>query len=337
MNFKEKIRIQDLRVGYATSNQNGFSYPTINCNAMEAELIALVGRNGIGKSTLLRTIAKLQPILSGQIDITGQSIETVGLSVFARLVSFIPAEPVHSPNTTVADFVSLARYPYHGWFDSLNSNDEQAIENSLIAVNMLSYKHRFIDRLSDGERQRAMIAFAIAQDTPIILMDEPTAFLDLPNKFEVIRLLKEQSKLGKTVILSTHDLQTAFGLVDTIWLMLPDGIKVGAPEDIVLSGSLNQLMEETSVSFDLSTGQFLYRQLRSHAAQIAAEDNKLYQWTKHALERIGYTIPASNPDENSLLVEVTDSEGRVQWCLNQLAHKPTFDSLKDLCLFIKQL
>lgn len=335
MNSNLTIEVKHLQVGYNGKSTSDFNYPEINVTALNNELIALVGRNGVGKSTLLRTIARLQKSIAGNILINGKEVEKTDRNKLATLLSFIPAEPVHSPNTTVYDFVSLARYPYHSWFDALNTSDKFVIERALKAVEMVSYKNRQIDRLSDGERQRAMIAFAIAQDTPIILMDEPTAFLDLPNKFEVVRLLKEQSENGKTVILSTHDIQTAFGFVDTIWLMLPDGLRVGAPEDMVLTDAINRLMKDTLVKFDLNTGQFDYNIPKQKSVIISGEDKSIINWTAHALARLGYQTVKKVKNENTLSVEILNNEGKVQWCLNEVQRKPTFDSIRNLCIYLK--
>ncbi|HOC37218.1 MAG TPA: ABC transporter ATP-binding protein [Tenuifilaceae bacterium] len=331
----EVIGIKNLVVGYGEGAMSDFTYPPINANAYKGEMVALVGRNGAGKSTLLRTISRLQPMMNGEITVNGATLESIGRSEFSQLISFIPAEPVRLPNTTVSDFITLARYPYHGWFDGLSHTDTTMVGKALKAVNLFDYRNRFLDRLSDGERQRVMVAFAIAQDTPVILMDEPTAFLDLPSKFEIVRLLREQTLLGKTVIISTHDLQTAFGFVDTIWLMLREGIRIGSPEDLVLTGAIDSLMDGTLVKFDMSSGQFKYTNSKTLSAYVSGSKRSLVKWTAHALERLGYHVSSIVLDTTSLQVEVMETEGKIQWCIENHKHKPTFDSLRNLCLFIK--
>lgn len=329
------IDIKDLVSGYTNGNASVFRYPAFNAVALRGELIALVGRNGVGKSTLLRTLARLQPALSGNFFIKGTNSMQIPISEYAQLVSFIPSEPAHASHTTVYEFVSMARYPYRGWFEPLNEGDYQIVRNAIEAVGMSKFYSRFIDNLSDGERQRVMIAFAIAQDTPIIMMDEPTAFLDLPNKFEVMRLLREQAQKGKSIIISTHDLQTAFGLVDTIWLMLPDGIRVGAPEDIMLSGNLNRLMDNTPVYFDLKSGQFVYEHQTKRLACVLGGSTSIRKWTSHALRRLGYDVEFANLNEASVWVQIQEHEGKIQWILGRDDQNPTFDSIRSLCIYLK--
>lgn len=329
------IDIKGLVSGYRNDRASAYRYPAFNAVALRGELIALIGRNGVGKSTLLRTLARLQPSLDGNVFIKGVNLRQITGPEFAQLVSFIPSEPAHASHTTVYEFVCMARYPYHGWFEALNDDDRKLVDDAISAVGMLNFRHRFIDNLSDGERQRVMIAFAIAQDTPIIMMDEPTAFLDLPNKFEVMRLLREQAQNGKTIIISTHDLQTAFGLVDTIWLMLPDGIRVGAPEDIVLSGNLNHLMDDTPVFFDLKSGQFVYRHPTKLMACVLGGSPNIKKWTSHALRRLGYEVEFSPIADAGTYVQIQEHEGKVQWILGRDDQNPTFDSVRNLCIYLK--
>ena len=331
------IDIKNLVLGYRNGKQSAYRYPAFSTVALGGELIALVGRNGVGKSTLLRTLARLQPALAGDVFIKGVNFNQLHGTEFAQLVSFIPSEPAHAAHTTVYEFVCMARYPYRGWFEALNDEDYRIVHRAIDAVGMQGFCSRFIDNLSDGERQRAMIAFAIAQDTPIIMMDEPTAFLDMPNKFEVIRLLREQAQSGKTIIISTHDLQTAFGLVDTIWLMLPDGIRVGAPEDIMLSGNLNRLMENTPVFFDLKSGQFVYKNQTKRLACVLGGSSNIKKWTSHALSRMGYDVVFTDGANVSAYIQIQEHEGKVQWILGRDDRNPTFDSIRNLCIYLKSL
>lgn len=331
------IDIKGLVSGYRNGSASAYRYPAFNAVALRGELIALIGRNGVGKSTLLRTLARIQPSLDGNVLIKGVNFQQISGSEFAQLVSFIPSEPAHASHTTVYEFVSMARYPYRGWFEALSNDDRKLVDDAISAVGMQDFRSRFIDNLSDGERQRVMIAFAIAQDTPIIMMDEPTAFLDLPNKFEVMRLLREQALKGKTVIISTHDLQTAFGLVDTIWLMLPDGIRVGAPEDIVLSGNLNRLMDDTPVFFDLKSGQFAYKHQTKLMACVLDGSPNIKKWTSHALRRMGYEVEFSDLADASVYIQIQEHEGKVQWILGRSYRNPTFDSIRNLCIYLKNL
>lgn len=249
-----KIEIVNLVIGY--EDKDSSTFPIVNAAISQGELIGVIGRNGVGKSTLLRTIARMQPKKSGEILIDGRSITLFQSADLSRLISFIPAEPIHAPNMTVFEFISLARYPYHGWFETLDDVDITKINSAIECVYITHLINREIDSLSDGERQRAMIAFALAQDTDIILMDEPTAFLDLPTKFEIVHLLKDLTINGKTILFSTHDLQTSFNLVDKYWMMLKDEILFGTPLELAGSGGFNEFFQGTNIFFDTATGNF---------------------------------------------------------------------------------
>lgn len=328
------IEIADLEIGFDSSAKSGRFYPLINISTFKGELIALVGRNGVGKSTFLRTIARLQSSISGDISIVGKPFTSIERADFSQLLSFIPAEPIHAANMTVQDFVTIARYPYHGWFGSVSSTDKEIIHSALESVNLLHFSQREIDSLSDGERQRVMIAFAIAQDSQIVLMDEPTAFIDLPNKFEIVRLLKELAAKGKTVIFSTHDLHTALREVDTLWLMLPDGIAIGSPEDLALNGSLNRLLEGTDVYLDLATGDFTSKKIVGKGIKLISNDDVRLQWTKHALERLGYSLVLEETSEVPV-VECVLKDSKWIWLFRRNELNRSFDSISSLCSFLK--
>lgn len=335
MENKRTISIEKLVVGYG--RHGDFRYQPVSCHAQEGELIALIGRNGVGKSTLLRSLAKLQQPISGRIIIGNTDIEHIERGQLAKMVSYIPAEPVRSPNTTVRDFVALARYPYHGWFNSLTTADWDIVKHAIEVVGMERYSNRFIDFLSDGERQRAMIAFAVAQDTPIVIMDEPTAFLDLPNKFEVVRLLKEQALNGKTVILSTHDIPTAFSMVDTIWLMLHDGLVAGASEDLIISNTINKLMAGSKMHFDSKSGQFVYADAQTKRARLIAHCDELRMWVAHALKRNGY-LPTDDEAGGVLLtVEAIESNAGILLNVSYNGVVQSFTSIRDFSFFIRSL
>ncbi|MBQ9469957.1 MAG: ABC transporter ATP-binding protein [Bacteroidales bacterium] len=327
------IDIEGLRVGYGA---HGYRYPQpISCCAQRGELVALVGRNGVGKNTLLRCVAGLQRPQGGRVLLGGADVAQMERRHRAQLLSFIPAEPPRSPNTTVRGFVELARYPRHGWFAPLGPADHAAVGQAIDRVGMGHLAHRHLAHLSDGERQRAMIAFAMAHDTPIVLMDEPTAFLDLPNKFEVVRLLRDLALAGKTILFSTHDLPTALSMADTIWLMLPGAFHVGAPEDLIVSGAIDGLMEGTHVRFDAQAGQFAYvhgRALRPVA--LRASDGLLRQWTAHALQRGGFAVlPVSTEGATPLLVELADGP---RWVLSRGGVRSSFGSLRSLMLALRE-
>jgi iron complex transport system ATP-binding protein len=328
------IDIIDLEIGFKPAADTGLFYPLINISAAKGDFIALIGRNGVGKSTFLRSIARLQSPLSGEVKICGRESRDFKMVDFAKTISFIPTEPIHAANMTVFEFVSLARYPYNGWFGSIDQFDNSIIYSALESVNLTGFLNRDLDNLSDGERQRAMVAFAIAQDSEIILMDEPTAFIDLPSKFEIVHLLKELSQRGKTVIFSTHDLNTAISEVDTIWLMLNDGFRIGSPEDLALNSSLNKLFERTDIYLDIKTGGFLSKKEYNRKISLKVDNEIYFTWTKHALERIGYQVMTELKESIPIIV-CKNRDNKWIWECQESSRITRFDSISGLCNFIK--
>lgn len=224
------------------------------------EFTALIGRNGTGKSTLLRTIAALAKPMAGYISINGRRLEDMTRHEIASQISFVSTDEVRVANLKVADVVALGRTPYTNWVGSLTDVDKAKVAESLALVGMSSFAHKSIDTLSDGERQRVMIARALAQDTPIILLDEPTAFLDLPNKYEICLLLSELAhKQGKCIIFSTHDLSIALELCDTIAMIDSGRFYYGTTQMLSSSGDLQRLFDNTPLTFDPSSQNIKFR------------------------------------------------------------------------------
>ncbi len=218
------------------------------------EFTALIGRNGTGKSTLLRTIAALNRPLAGYVSINGRRLEDMTRHEIASQISFVSTDEVRVANLKVFDVVALGRTPYTNWVGSLTGADKAKVTESLALVGMESFAHKGIDTLSDGERQRVMIARALAQDTPIILLDEPTAFLDLPNKYEICLLLRSLAHTqGKCIIFSTHDLSIALELCDTIAMIDSSRFFYGTTQMLSSSGDLQRLFDNTPLTFESAT------------------------------------------------------------------------------------
>lgn len=241
------IELHSLSLGYG----DNVLFAGANIGFGWGEFTALIGRNGTGKSTLLRTIAGLAKPMEGYITLDGVRIENMSRAQVASKISFVSTDEVRVSNLKVSDVVSLGRAPYTNWIGSLTTEDKRMVVRSLELVGMTSFSNKSIDTLSDGERQRVMIARALAQDTPVILLDEPTAFLDLPNKYEICLLLRELAhKEGKSIVFSTHDLNMALELCDTIAMI--DGGKVyyGTTESLIAGGDLQRLFDGTPLVFD---------------------------------------------------------------------------------------
>jgi iron complex transport system ATP-binding protein len=327
------LEIKNLEIGYPVSKGSFFSlFSGINLTANKGELIAIVGKNGVGKSTLLRSIAGLQHSKNGQVTISNKLIGNYSRSEFAGLVSFVSTEIIHVNNLRVFDLVALGRFPHTNWFGKLEAKDIVAVNNALEMVGMKSFANKNINEISDGERQRVMIARTLAQDTQIIILDEPTAFLDLPNKYEIVHLLNNLAKTeGKTIIFSTHDLNIAIQEVDKIWLMLADGVKEGAPEDLILNETFNHLFEHTRLNFDIVKGDFKMKRKNIQKIGLIGE-GIYYTWTKKALERLGYSVEKGIVDKRHItLIFRNDS---CTWIVENENNKIECNSIYELSLHL---
>lgn len=244
------IRLNDLTIGYGHRILLQHASATIPAG----ELVALVGRNGTGKSTLLRAIAGLGERLGGEIRLDGHSLETLSPQQLATTVSFVTTERVRIPNLRCEDVVALGRAPYTNWIGRVQEQDKAIVERSLELVGMAAFAGKTMDRMSDGECQRVMIARALAQDTPIILLDEPTSFLDLPNRYELCTLLGRLARdEGKCILFSTHDLDVALSLCDSVALIDTPSLHHLPAGEMVGSGLIERLFSGENARFDPET------------------------------------------------------------------------------------
>ncbi|MCB2195991.1 MAG: ABC transporter ATP-binding protein [Bacteroidetes bacterium] len=335
MNRKDNIlKIHNLEIGYEVKrNKNNVLFTDINLTGNSGELIALVGKNGIGKSTLLRNIAGLQRAFQGEILYFDKPKDIYSRGEFARLISFVSTEILNVSNLRVFDLVSLGRFPHTNWLGKLKEKDISRSLQALDMVGMQDFKNKNVNEISDGERQRVMIARTLAQNTKMIVLDEPTAFLDLPNKYEIVHLLNSLSKNEhKTIIFSTHDLNIAIQEADKIWLMLDDKIVEGAPEDLILNDTFNHIFENSSLNFDKIKGDF--RMKRKHTEKIGLiGEGSYYTWTKKALERLNFSVEKGN--ESIRHIKVYTEQEQVVWELIPKEHQHLFNNIYDLSLYLK--
>ena len=257
MRRKETIRLSRLSTGYWGKHHTVWVATDIEASLYGGELTCLLGANGAGKSTLLRTLSASQPPVSGEIWIGEKRLAEYADKELAKLVGIVLTERCDVENLTVEELVEMGRTPYTGFWGTLRKEDKQIVSEAMRQVGITKLSGRMVQTLSDGERQKVMIAKALAQQTPIILLDEPTAFLDFSSKVEVMRLLRSLAHdLGKTVFLSTHDLELALQIADKLWLMNAQGIVTGTPEDLSLSGTLERFFCHEGIAFDSHTGLF---------------------------------------------------------------------------------
>ncbi|WP_297693556.1 ABC transporter ATP-binding protein [uncultured Eudoraea sp.] len=246
-----------MSIGYASRKKKTFIANHISFGLKKGELGAIVGINGIGKSTLLRTLGRVQPKLSGSILINNEPIESLKSDELATLVSVVLTEPIASKNLTVLQLVSLGRHPYTNWIGTLSADDQSKI---LKAINMLELEHLQHNKcyeLSDGQLQKVMIARALAQDTEIILLDEPTTHLDLYHKVHILKLLQRIAHDTKKVVLyTTHEIDLAIQLCDKIFVMNRENNNFGAPCELIESKSFEDLFPKDTITFNPESGSF---------------------------------------------------------------------------------
>ncbi|PJI20420.1 ABC transporter ATP-binding protein [Prevotella intermedia] len=234
-----KITLEQLSVGY-----KGFSpvVTGINVEIKSGELTCLIGSNGIGKSTLLKTLTGFLPKLGGRLLLDGRDIDLLSQCERAKYISIVLTYKTDVQNLSVAEMVGMGRMPYTGFWGKLNVDDREIVAEAINMVGINHLKDRMVQTLSDGERQKVMIAKALAQQTPIILLDEPTSFLDFPSKVEMLQLLHRLAKeTDKVVFLSTHDLELALRIADLLVELDKSGLHVVPAEKV--QNQISKLLE----------------------------------------------------------------------------------------------
>ena len=250
----ESITLSDLSIGYKTKQGVRTVVSHMSAAIRSGELTCLLGQNGIGKSTLLRTLSAFQPKLGGRIIINGRELEDYSDRELAQTIGVVLTERPDVQQMTVEEMVAMGRSPYTGFWGRLNDDDRREVSAAIALTGIEGLRHRLVVTLSDGERQKVMIAKALAQQTPVTFLDEPTAFLDYPSKVEMLLLLRRISREAqKTIFLSTHDLELAVQVADTLWLMTPDGLHIGTPSELARKGCLRTFVERGGACFDEET------------------------------------------------------------------------------------
>lgn len=285
------LTTKNLSIGYSKKGNTDIIQSGLNLELRAGELVCLIGPNGSGKSTLLRTLTGLQKPLSGMTQIDGKEITRLKQHEKALMLALVLTERVDIENTTVYSLVSLGRQPHSNWWGNITPEEDDIIRQAIEMVHMGHKMHQNINELSDGERQRAMIAKALAQDTPIIMLDEPTAHLDLPNRVEIMLLLhKLAHKTQKSILLSTHELDLALQAADRIWLISSNyGVESGVPEDLVFNGSFNRTFQSNSYFFNAANGNFSMNYPMTRNVWVSGDKTRMY-WTLRALARAGYAV-----------------------------------------------
>lgn len=234
------LQSHNLTIGYTLKKESKVIQQHLNVGLKKGQLTALIGRNGAGKSTLLRTLCGLQKPIEGDIQINGKDIRSYSFIDRAKEISIVLTQTADNNLLTVKDIVSTGRQPYTNWLGLLDDQQEKMVEKALSTVHINHLTDRPIHQLSDGEKQRVWIAKALAQETPIIFLDEPTSHLDYKNRIEVFEILKALSSTGKAILISTHEIDLTLQYADQIWV-LDQGIESGSAAETKDKGVLKRV------------------------------------------------------------------------------------------------
>jgi len=250
------LELCDLDVGYPGRQQPVLS--SLALQVKEGTFVCVLGRNGAGKSTLMRTLAGLQTSLRGRTFLDGEDLHDIGAAARARKIAVVLTDRIASPGLRVADIVCMARQPFTQWQGRLLDHDKAIVDGAFSAMQLQGYRHRLFDSLSDGERQRVLVARALAQTPKLVILDEITAFLDLPGRVEVMGLLRRLAHEKQIVVLlSSHDLELALEMADQVWLLDGKGsMHVGSAANLINSGIVNKAFDTSEVAFCREAGRF---------------------------------------------------------------------------------
>ncbi|TSA31714.1 MAG: ABC transporter ATP-binding protein [Porphyromonadaceae bacterium] len=264
------LESHDLAIGYLYSGRLPLVLARhLHLTIERGQVIGLLGPNGSGKSTLLRTLAGLQPTISGSVKVMGQTIRSNQVRQTARMLSVVLTDRIDVRNLTVFQLVSMGRYPYTDWLGRAGSNDNDRIRTALEQVRLQSYSNRFFNELSDGEQQRTLLAKALVQDTPLIILDEPTAHLDLSNRISIMRLLRTLAdETGKSILFSTHDLDLAIHTADHLWLLQKGGVLLqGKPAELMAGEAFEDTFRTGTNEADQNMVSDYFRSLKKRSVE----------------------------------------------------------------------
>ncbi|NJO81326.1 MAG: ABC transporter ATP-binding protein [Blastochloris sp.] len=335
---KTVLATEAVDIGYAAPRRaNRVIAQGLQLALRTGEVTCLLGPNGVGKSTLIRTLAGMQPPLRGYVELSGVDITSLPLRDLAQRLSVVLTERVHVGNLSAYALVALGRHPYTDWSGRLTEHDEAVVRWAIESVGSTPLVQRQVDELSDGERQRIMIARALAQEPLVMILDEPTAFLDLPRRVEMMRLLRQLARTtDRAVLLSTHDLDLALRSADVLWLMAPGGkIHVGAPEDLVLNGAFEAAFHSEGIEFDRHSGTFRINTHTNGSISLSG-DGLAVVWTTRALERAGFQV-TQHTNQSLLHITVSEVDSQTHWAISHPGQQRTCHSLYDVVIFLRQI
>ena len=327
------ITLNGLSIGYPSKE------PLViqgDASLHPGEIVALAGRNGAGKSTLLKCINGLQRPLEGDIRIYQKVLPDLTVKEKAKILAFVSAGKTYTENITVKELVSMGRYPYTNWWGSMAQTDTGVIRDALRFAGMRALSDTGISELSDGEFQRAMIARALAQDTPLLILDEPTAFLDIPNRYEILNVLTAMKEQGKSILFSTHDIETASRFADRFWVIHNRQLIEGGTEDLGLQGVFKNLFADQNLMFDPQSMKYAPAVTPKKKIGLSGPGNDSLTWTKKALERIGCEVHMDVEKENLNCTVVRES-GAYYWILGENESTHRFPNIHQMVKYLTRM
>ena len=306
MEKKVVIQGKDLCIGYRTGKQEHIVHQHLDFELHAGELTCLLGANGAGKSTLLRTLSASQPALGGNLQMLGKPLKEYTEKERSRTIGVVLTDKTFAGGLSVYELVALGRQPHTGFFGRLTKEDRRIVEEAMENVGIAHKARNYTAELSDGERQKVMIAKALVQECPLILLDEPTAFLDVVSRIEIMHLLHRLAiEQDKAILLSTHDIEQALVLSDKLWLLTKgEGLQCGVTEDIILNHRMDSLFPHKDICFDYDHGTYYPSVKGDRKVCISCKDKTLLHWLTNAMNRLGYQcIPT--PQEGLPLIEAS--------------------------------
>ena len=324
------LQTRDLQTGYQSGSRKIVTTQgPLALEVRAGQLICLLGPNGAGKSTLLKTLAGLHPPLHGRVETGGIDIRSLPPIERARNISLVLTDKVSTHHLTVYSLIALGRYPYTGWMGALSEKDKSVIAWAIETTGIATLQDRKVFTLSDGESQKVMLARALAQDTPVLMLDEPTAHLDLPSRIRLMRLLHRLAhQTQKGILLSTHELELALQVADEVWLLQNKAIfHRGAPEDLVLNGAFEAAFAHEDIRFDKHTGTFAIHHEDRKPVRFTGEGVAAY-WTRRALQRDGFFVTTAPDIESS--IDVSEGQNGFSWTFTNLGKKQVFTDISSL-------
>ncbi len=327
------LAVNNLDIGYTNRGNKAYVLQRLTMDLIKGELVCLVGHNGIGNYTLLRTLSGVQATLGGEVKILGKDIREMSSMDLAKTLSLVLTDRVMVGNLSVYELVALGRHPYTNWYGHLAEEDHQKIEEAIKLTRIDYIRNRRVHELSDGQRQKVLIARALSQDGDIIILDEPTAHLDLNNKISIMKLLHELAeKTDKAILFASHELEITIQIADKLWIVgCDEPIVSGSPEDLILNKKFDMLLFEEDLIFDRTSGKFgILKPFKTKVSLTGSGEARF--WTENALKRLGIEVV---PENQEIHISVRNMDDGNIWTILKNGNVYEVDSIDKLIKKLK--